>query len=134
MHAACLEALQLQPGHKVGGGPVTQSGIPRCSRMKVWCRCCARQVGRSKGGQQTAPVGSCLHHTAPGAPTPFGAPPLPFLLSTQFLDAGSGCGLLTAAGAVLVGRSGAAVGFDVRRECVSMGRDAVKRLTSSSPE
>ncbi|PSC72076.1 L-isoaspartate O-methyltransferase [Micractinium conductrix] len=67
MHAACLEALQLQPGHK-------------------------------------------------------------------FLDAGSGCGLLTAAGAVLVGRSGAAVGFDVRRECVSMGRDAVKRLTSSSPE
>lgn len=67
MHATCLEALQLQPGHK-------------------------------------------------------------------FLDVGSGCGVLTACGAWLVGPLGAAVGFDVRREAVSMGRDNVRRLTADSAE
>ncbi|EFN54990.1 hypothetical protein CHLNCDRAFT_134794 [Chlorella variabilis] len=67
MHATCLEALQLQPGHKL-------------------------------------------------------------------LDVGSGCGVLTACGAYLVGRQGMSVGFDVRRECIQMGRDAVRRLAASSPE
>ncbi|KAL4857297.1 Protein-L-isoaspartate O-methyltransferase [Chlorella vulgaris] len=72
MHATCLEALQLQPGHKASG--------------------------------------------------------------CDFLDVGSGCGVLTACGAWLVGPLGAAVGFDVRREAVSMGRDNVRRLTADSAE
>lgn len=67
MHATCLEALQLQPGHK-------------------------------------------------------------------FLDVGSGCGVLTACGAYLVGRGGMAVGFDVRRACVAMGRENVRRLAATCPE
>lgn len=67
MHATCLEALALQPGHK-------------------------------------------------------------------FLDVGSGCGILTAAGAYLVGRGGMAVGFDVRRECIQMARDSVRQLVANSQE
>lgn len=67
MHATCLEALQLQPGHR-------------------------------------------------------------------FLDVGSGCGVLTACGAYLVGRQGMSVGFEVRRECIHMGRDAVRRLTATNAE
>jgi protein-L-isoaspartate(D-aspartate) O-methyltransferase len=52
----------------------------------------------------------------------------------RFLDVGSGCGLLTACGAYLVGRGGVAVGFDVRREALAMSRDAARRLTASNPE
>jgi ubiquinone/menaquinone biosynthesis C-methylase UbiE len=55
-------------------------------------------------------------------------------LPSQFLDVGSGCGLLTACGAYLVGRGGVAVGFDVRREALAMSRDAARRLTASNPE
>ena len=52
----------------------------------------------------------------------------------RFLDVGSGCGVLTACGAYLVGQQGAAVGFEVRRECIQMGRDALRRLTATNPE
>ena len=52
----------------------------------------------------------------------------------RFLDVGSGCGVLTACGAFLVGRQGSAVGFEVRRECIQMGRDALRRLTATNPE
>jgi precorrin-6B methylase 2 len=67
------------------------------------------------------------------APTPPRAPSAP-TRGLQFLDVGSGCGVLTACGAWLVGPLGAAVGFDVRREAVSMGRDNVRRLTADSAE
>ncbi len=42
--------------------------------------------------------------------------------------------MLTACGAYLVGRGGMCVGFDVRRECIQMGREAMRRLVSTSPE
>lgn len=45
---------------------------------------------------------------------------------------GSGCGLLTACGAWLVGGSGAAVGVDVRQAAVDMGAASVQRLATSS--
>ena len=51
-----------------------------------------------------------------------------------FLDAGSGCGILSAAGALLVGKQGVAVGIDVRRECVQMAREAVRRLAAGNDE
>jgi len=66
----------------------------------------------------------------PSASTCTLAPPS----QSQFLDVGSGCGVLTACGAYLVGRTGCSVGFDVRRACISMGRDAVRRLTASNAE
>ena len=63
-------------------------------------------------------------------------PPLlpPAALPLQFLDVGSGCGVLTACAAYLVGRGGTAVGFEVRREAVAMGKDAVRRLAATSAE
>ena len=69
-----------------------------------------------------------LRAHAPPSPSP------PPLRSPQFLDVGSGCGVLTAAGAYLVGRGGLAVGFDIRRECVAMGREAAARLAASNAE
>lgn len=51
-----------------------------------------------------------------------------------FLDVGSGCGVLTACGALLVGRQGVSVGVDIRRECLAMSRDAVGRLAAGNDE
>jgi protein-L-isoaspartate O-methyltransferase len=67
MHAACLEALDLRPGHAV-------------------------------------------------------------------LDAGAGCGLVAAAAAALVGRTGAVLGLDVRRGAVALARASCARLAAASPE
>ncbi len=46
---------------------------------------------------------------------------------------GSGCGVLTACGAVLVGRGGSAVGIDVRPAAVDMATASVRRLAAASP-
>jgi hypothetical protein len=53
--------------------------------------------------------------------------------ATRFLDVGSGCGVLTACGAVLVGRGGCAVGIDSRPAAVDMCIASVRRLTAASP-
>ena len=55
------------------------------------------------------------------------------LLHFRFLDVGSGCGVLTACGAVLVGRGGCAVGIDVRPAAVDMATASVRRLAAASP-
>lgn len=47
---------------------------------------------------------------------------------------GSGCGVLTAAAAFLVGRSGAAVGIDVKPCAAELGRANVRRLAQDSRE
>lgn len=80
-------------------------------------------VAPSPGPHVRSPGYSPLHN--PRTPPPF---------SPQFLDVGSGCGVLTACGAYLVGRGGMAVGFDVRRACVAMGRENVRRLAATCPE
>ena len=50
------------------------------------------------------------------------------------LDVGSGCGVLTAACAYLVGRQGCVVGVDIRRDCVRLCKDNVRRLAGTSGE
>jgi protein-L-isoaspartate O-methyltransferase len=67
MHATCLEALQLEPGHRV-------------------------------------------------------------------IDVGSGCGVLTACMAHIVGKRGAAVGIDIRKHCVQLCKDNVRQLAAQSIE
>lgn len=52
----------------------------------------------------------------------------------QVLDVGSGCGVLTAAAAYLVGRGGSVVGVDIRRDCVRLCRDNVRRLAATNAE
>lgn len=51
----------------------------------------------------------------------------------RFLDVGSGCGLLTACGAMLVGPTGSAVGIDMRQSAIDMATDSVQRLMTDSP-
>jgi protein-L-isoaspartate O-methyltransferase len=67
MHASCLEALQLQPGHR-------------------------------------------------------------------FLDVGSGCGILVAAGAYLVGKTGLSVGIDIKKAAIKMGNANLKALQENNQE
>ena len=50
----------------------------------------------------------------------------------RFLDVGSGCGILTACGAWIVGHSGLAVGIDIRQGAVDMAATNVRRLTACS--
>lgn len=62
------------------------------------------------------------------------AQPLALLCSLQVLDVGSGCGVLTACCAYLVGRSGAVVGVDIRKDCVRLCKDNVRRLAGTNAE
>jgi hypothetical protein len=59
---------------------------------------------------------------------------LPNSLLPQVLDVGSGCGVLTACCAYLVGRLGTVVGVDIRRDCVRICKDNVRRLAATSGE
>ena len=52
----------------------------------------------------------------------------------RFLDIGSGCGVLVAAAAVLVGPGGASVGIDVKPCAITLGSDNVGRLAAMSPD
>ncbi len=56
------------------------------------------------------------------------------LVWRRFLDVGSGCGVLTAAAALLVGRSGASVGIDTKRCAAELGAANVARLTTECQE
>lgn len=85
MHATCLEALALQPGHKVGRDRVG----PYLS-----CSLCAGWHAYIFDGCKSLYVALSVL-----------LPPITWM---QFLDVGSGCGILTAAGAYLVGRGGMA--------------------------
>ncbi|KAK9839878.1 hypothetical protein WJX81_008227 [Elliptochloris bilobata] len=51
-----------------------------------------------------------------------------------FLDIGSGCGLMTAAAAFLVGKAGRAVGIDVKRPAVVLARRSLAALTAADAE
>lgn len=52
----------------------------------------------------------------------------------RFLDVGSGCGVLVAAAAVLVGSTGTSVGIDCKDGAVQLGRANVEALAGSSRE
>jgi len=52
----------------------------------------------------------------------------------RFLDVGSGCGVLVAAAAVLVGPTGTSVGIDCKEGAVQLGRANVEALAGSSRE
>lgn len=56
------------------------------------------------------------------------------LVWRRFLDVGSGCGVLTAAAALLVGRSGASVGIDTKRCAAELGAANVARLATECQE
>ena len=121
MHATCLEALALTPG------------------LKARAREHARWVGACAHGTQRA-AGPARAPSQPARPPPFfltSPSPLDACLpptQAQVLDVGSGCGVLTACIAHLVGRTGTVVGIDIRRECVRMGRESIRRLAETSPE
>ena len=50
------------------------------------------------------------------------------------LDVGSGCGLVSAACALLVGRQGSVLGIDVRKEAVVMAEASLRTVTAANPE
>lgn len=50
------------------------------------------------------------------------------------LDVGTGCGIMAAYLAVMVGSKGSIVGIDIRRDCVAMARESVQRLGDNRPE
>lgn len=52
----------------------------------------------------------------------------------KFLDVGSGCGVLTACGAFLVGKGGVANGIDIRPEAVRHSRECLRVLREQSQE
>ncbi|CAL5223332.1 g5831 [Coccomyxa viridis] len=52
----------------------------------------------------------------------------------SFLDVGSGCGIIAACAAYLVGRTGSAVGIDIKGAAVQLGRASVQGLIRADPE
>ncbi|CAL8462859.1 g2393 [Coccomyxa elongata] len=52
----------------------------------------------------------------------------------RFLDVGSGCGIVAACAAVLVGKMGRSVGIDIKQPAVQLGRVSVQNLIRSEPE
>ena len=50
------------------------------------------------------------------------------------LDVGSGCGVIAASAAYLVGKAGAVTGVDVRRAAVTLGRENLARLEQSNSD
>ncbi|KAJ8904625.1 hypothetical protein NDN08_001143 [Rhodosorus marinus] len=58
---------------------------------------------------------------------------LEFKEGDRFLDIGSGCGQLTAMGAVLCGKTGSALGIDLSEKTVSFARSNVEKLKVESP-
>lgn len=68
------------------------------------------------------------------AVSPCPAPHAPPLTCCRVLDVGCGCGLVTAAAAHIVGRSGRVVGIDVKRECVELCERNVRQLRRVNQE
>lgn len=56
------------------------------------------------------------------------------MLPHRFLDVGSGCGVLVAAAAVVVGSSGSSLGIDCKAGAVALGRANVETLAAASPD
>ncbi|EIE27207.1 PCMT-domain-containing protein [Coccomyxa subellipsoidea C-169] len=52
----------------------------------------------------------------------------------RFLDVGSGCGIVTACAALLVGKMGRSAGIDVKRAAVQLGRSSVAALARTDAE
>ena len=50
------------------------------------------------------------------------------------LDVGSGCGVIAASAAYLVGKAGTVTGVDVRRAAVTLGRENLARLEQSNSD
>jgi precorrin-6B methylase 2 len=53
---------------------------------------------------------------------------------TQLLDVGSGCGVVAACAAYIVGQQGAVVGIDVRKACIQQSRRNVHGLAAANKE
>ena len=52
----------------------------------------------------------------------------------RVLDVGSGCGVIAASAAYLVGKAGTVTGVDVRRAAVTLGRENLARLEHSNSD
>eukprot|EP00190_Bangiopsis_sp_CCMP1999_P006927 CAMPEP_0198723364 /NCGR_PEP_ID=MMETSP1475-20131203/881_1 /TAXON_ID= ORGANISM="Unidentified sp., Strain CCMP1999" /NCGR_SAMPLE_ID=MMETSP1475 /ASSEMBLY_ACC=CAM_ASM_001111 /LENGTH=539 /DNA_ID=CAMNT_0044484463 /DNA_START=20 /DNA_END=1639 /DNA_ORIENTATION=+ len=59
---------------------------------------------------------------------------LEFEKGHRFLDIGSGCGQLTAMGALLCGPEGCALGLDLTEKTVNFAKDNIHKLKSEKPE
>eukprot|EP00884_Botryococcus_braunii_P000682 jgi/Botrbrau1/10614/Bobra.154_1s0005.1 len=51
----------------------------------------------------------------------------------RFLDVGSGCGIMAAIGAFIVGSTGRVVGIDVKSKAIELGQQSVRRLLDADP-
>ena len=52
----------------------------------------------------------------------------------RVLDVGSGCGVIAASAAYLVGKAGTVTGVDVRRAAITLGRENLARLEQSNSD